>query len=120
MSSQPPPPSIAITGGGIASLTLTIALLTKCPHLRLTLYKSASAFGEIGAGVGFQPVMVRTMGMIDPRIVTAFEKCSRGNAKTDPPRWFTVRVGDAWKRDMGGKAVEEEVFVIPARKRNVY
>jgi salicylate hydroxylase len=106
-------PSIAIIGGGIAGLTLTIALLQKCPHIPLTLYESASAFGEIGAGVGFQPVMVRTMGMIDPRLVTAFEKCSKGNTKTDPPRWFTVRVGDARK---GGSEVGEEVCVIPARR----
>jgi salicylate hydroxylase len=116
MATQYSPPSIAIIGGGIAGLTLTIALLTKCPRLPLTLYESASAFGEIGAGVGFQPVMVRTMGMIDPRIVTAFEKCHKGNTKTDPPRWFTVRVGDARKKDMEGKKIEEEVFVIPARR----
>ena len=69
--------SIAIVGGGIAGLTLTVALLTKCPHIKVTLYESAAAFGEIGAGVGFSPVMVRTMGMIDPRIEAAFIKCNK-------------------------------------------
>jgi salicylate hydroxylase len=113
MTSTQKPPSIAIIGGGIAGLTLTIALLRKCPHIPITLYESASAFGEVGAGVGFQPAMVRTMSLIDPRIVTAFEKCSKGNTKTDPPRWFTVRVGDARKKDA---KLEEEVFVIPARR----
>ena len=104
--------SIAIVGGGIAGVTLTIALLKHCPHFRITLYESASAFGEIGAGVGFQPVMVRTMALIDPRVAAAFEKCIQGNEETDPPIWFTIRVGDERKK---GVAVGEEVFKIPSR-----
>jgi salicylate hydroxylase len=123
-------PSLAIIGGGIAGLTLTIALLKHAPHIPITLYEAASAFGEIGAGVGFEPVMVRTMERIDPRIAAAFEKCSRGNTVTEPPRWFTVRVGDQRKvvGDLGdGVVLEkeaenkkvrlgEEIFVMPARR----
>ncbi|KAF2621928.1 salicylate 1-hydroxylase-like protein [Macroventuria anomochaeta] len=105
-------PNIAIVGGGIAGVTLTIALLKQCPHFRITLYESASAFGEIGAGVGFQPVMVRTMALIDPRIAVAFKKCIQGNEETDPPIWFTVRVGDQRKK---GVAVGEELFKILSR-----
>ena len=122
--------SVAIIGGGIAGLTLTIALLTHCPNLPITLYESASAFGEIGAGVGFEPVMVRTMCLIDPRIAAAFEKCSQGNTVTEPPKWFTVRVGDQRKvigDPKDGVVLErvaekrkirlgEEVFSIPARR----
>jgi salicylate hydroxylase len=124
------PISLAIIGGGIAGLTLTIALLTQAPHLSITLYESAVAFGEIGAGVGFEPVMVRTMARIDARIAAAFEKCSRGNTVTDPPRWFQVRVGD--QRKVVGEVQEEivleksdekckvkigeELFVMPARR----
>jgi hypothetical protein len=122
--------SVAIVGGGIAGLTLTIALLKHAPHLSITLYEAASAFGEIGAGVGFEPVMVRTMGRIDPRIAAAFEKCSKGNGATEPPKWFTVRVGD--QRKIIGELEDEvvlvtgpeknkirlgeEVFVMPARR----
>lgn len=105
-------PNVAIVGGGIAGVVLTIALLRQCPHFSVTLYESASAFGEIGAGVGFQPVMVRTMALIDPRIAAAFEKCIQGNEETEPPVWFTVRVGDARKK---GLTVGEEVFKIPSR-----
>ncbi|KAI4704673.1 hypothetical protein J4E81_001743 [Alternaria sp. BMP 2799] len=105
--------SLAIVGGGIAGLTLTIALLTKCPHIKITLYESAEAFGEIGAGVGFSPLMVRTMALIDPRIAEAFVKCSKGNTVTDPPNWFHVRVGDERKKDV---KLGEEIFVIPGRK----
>lgn len=91
---------------------------------------SAPAFGEIGAGVGFEPVTVRTMGLINPRIATAFEKCSQGNTITDPPTWFTVRVGD--QRKAHGKIKDEamvehmeeakkiksgrDTFVMPARR----
>lgn len=104
--------NIAIVGGGIAGVLLTIALLKHCPHFQLTLYESASALGEIGAGVGFQPVMVRTMALIDPRIAVAFEKCIQGNEEMDQPIWFTVRVGDARKK---GVQVGEEVFRILGR-----
>lgn len=116
MTSAPPSnsgPNVAIVGGGIAGVLLTIALLKHCPHFDITLYESASAFGEIGAGVGFQPVMVRTMAQIDPRIAVAFEKCIQGNEESDPPIWFTVRVSD--ERRTGVKT-GEEVFKIPSRK----
>lgn len=105
-------PSLAVVGGGIAGVLLTIALLKHCPQCQVTLYESASAFGEIGAGVGFQPVMVRTMALIDPRIAAAFEKCIQGNEEMDPPTWFTVRLGDTRKK---GVVVGEELFKIPSR-----
>jgi salicylate hydroxylase len=106
-------PNVAVVGGGIAGVLLTIALLKQCPHFKITLYESASAFGEIGAGVGFQPVMVRTMALIDPRIAAAFGKCIQGNEESDPPIWFTVRVSDERKKDV---RTGEEVFKIPSRK----
>lgn len=117
-------PTIAIIGGGIAGLTLIIALLKHCSHLSITLYESAAAFGEIGAGVGFQPNFVHIMEQIDPRIKDAFEKCAKGNTFDEPPTWFTVRVGDRRKGNeadsvvMGkeGRDVKlgEEIFVIPS------
>lgn len=129
-NSGQPKLSLAIIGGGIAGITLTVALLKHAPHISITLYESASAFGEIGAGVGFEPVMVQTMERIDPRIASAFEKCSKGNTATEPPRWFTVRVGDERKviGDQGDGVVLEkgpekikirlgdELFVMPARR----
>lgn len=104
---------VAIVGGGIAGVVLTIALLRHCPQFRVTLYESASAYGEIGAGVGFQPVMVRTMALIDPHIAAAFQKCIQGNEETDPPVWFTVRVGDERKQ---GVVIGDEIFKIPGRE----
>lgn len=129
-SNGQPKLSLAIIGGGIAGLTLTVALLKHAPHISITLYESASAFGEIGAGVGFEPVMVRTMERIDPRIAAAFERCSKGNTATEPPRWFTVRVGDRRKvigdpedgvvlekgPDKKKIRLGDEVYVMPARR----
>ncbi|KAF2845048.1 salicylate 1-hydroxylase-like protein [Plenodomus tracheiphilus IPT5] len=123
------PLDLAIVGGGIAGLTLAIALLAHAPTLPVTLYESASAFGEIGAGVGFEPVMVRTMRLIDPRIAAAFIKCSQGNTPTGPPIWMRMRVGDQRKVvgnlkegvvletvDKGNLRLDEEIFHIPSRR----
>lgn len=74
--------------------------------------------------------MVRIMERIDPRIAAAFEKCSKGNTATEPPRWFTVRVGDQRKvigdledgvvlekgPDKRKVRLGEELYVMPARK----
>lgn len=122
------PLSVAIIGGGITGLTLTIALLTHCPHVIVTLYESAAGFGEIGAGVGFQPNAVRIMDEIDPRITAAFRKCIAGNVQEEgPPIYFHVHLGDTRKNtgneqesDAGArkdKAVEaKELFALPARE----
>ncbi|RAR09266.1 mannitol 1-phosphate dehydrogenase [Stemphylium lycopersici] len=104
---------LAIVGGGIAGVTLAIGLLTRSPNMHITLYESASAFGEIGAGIGFEPVMVRTMGLIDPRIATAYKRCNQGNTMTEPPRWLTLSVGDERKK---GVKMGEEIFYMPARR----
>lgn len=104
---------LAIVGGGIAGVTLTIGILTKCPHIQITLYESASAFGEIGAGIGFEPVTVRTMDLIDPRIASAYKKCNKENPVTESPRWLTLSVGDERKKDV---KLGEEIFFMPARR----
>lgn len=117
MTADAQTPNIAIIGGGIAGVTLAIALLTHAPSLPITLYESASAFGEIGAGVGFEPVMVRTMDLIDSRIAVAFKKCAAGSTFTDPPTWFTVRVGD--QRKVIGDVDEGIVLETADREKKV-
>lgn len=46
--------SVAIIGGGIAGLTLAIAL-GKYPDVEVHLYEAASKFGELGVGLRFTP-----------------------------------------------------------------
>jgi salicylate hydroxylase len=108
------PFNVAIIGGGIAGLTLAIALLQH--NIPLTIYESASKFGEIGAGVAFGPNAAQAMKLISPKIHDAFEKCKTANqwpAKSGS--WFTARVGDARKADKDGyvrpgKKVGDELF----------
>ncbi|KAF2255794.1 FAD/NAD(P)-binding domain-containing protein, partial [Trematosphaeria pertusa] len=116
------PFNIAIVGGGISGLTLAIALQKH--DIPITVYESAAQFGEIGAGVGFEPCMVRIMELISPKIKEGFLRISN-NVVTDPPKWFDVRVGDRRKADANGvvchkgdKAIklDEPLFVMPARR----
>ncbi|ORY00960.1 salicylate hydroxylase-like protein [Clohesyomyces aquaticus] len=109
MGNQPTPKpfNLAIVGGGIAGLTLAISLQKY--NIPFTLYESASKFGEIGAGVGFESCMVRVMERISPAIKEGFLRCATNNVEErDPPLWFTVRVGDHRKADQDGVVMEKE------------
>lgn len=121
-TSHSKPFDIAIVGGGIAGLTLAVALLRR--KVPFTVYEAAEAFGEIGAGVGFEPCMVRVMDLIEPGMKDGFLRCAN-NLETDPPKWFDVRIGDRRKADASGVVrekngrkflLDEPIFQIPARK----
>jgi salicylate hydroxylase len=68
---------IAIVGGGITGLSLAIALRKR--NISCTIYEQASAFGEIGAGVGMHPNAVRAMGICDQAMVDAFHRVASYN-----------------------------------------
>lgn len=62
------PLNVAIVGGGIAGVGLALGLKDAL-HLKVTLFESAAAFGEIGAGVSFGANAVRALaglGMAEP------------------------------------------------------
>ncbi|KAF2120332.1 salicylate 1-hydroxylase-like protein [Lophiotrema nucula] len=87
--------NLAIVGGGITGLTLSISLTKH--GISHTLYESAAGFGEIGAGVGFEPNFVRTMGLISPALQEAFLTCAdakRPEAFDKTPAFFQYRIGD--------------------------
>lgn len=95
-------PSIAIVGGGIAGLALALNLLKLCksssakPKYTVTIYESAHAFGEIGAGVSFGPNASHAMKCIGPEVYEAFEKTETTNqypSKADV--WFDFRFGES-------------------------
>jgi salicylate hydroxylase len=138
---QPPPSkpfTIAIIGGGISGLTLAIALLSHPVPIPLTIYESAASFGEIGAGVGFEPCFVRTMGKIAPGIREGFLRCTgksvdgnrHGDGGARPksdgvPNWQNIRISDCRKADVNGVVCrrdgedvksDETLFTIPARR----
>ncbi|GAO52063.1 hypothetical protein G7K_6150-t1 [Saitoella complicata NRRL Y-17804] len=84
--------SIAIVGGGIAGLTLAIALLNK--QIPIHIYEAAPAFAEIGAGVSFGVNAQRAMALIDPRIRDGYENIDTRNASPEKhDTWFDFRRG---------------------------
>lgn len=117
-------PSIAIVGGGIAGLTLALNLLklskssdpasassSSPPRFAVTVYESAHAFGEIGAGVSFGPNASHAMKCIGPEVYDAFEKTETTNQSPDKlDVWFDFRLGES----VGGKfKVEGEEGAAP-------
>ena len=86
------PFDIAVVGGGIGGIVLTIGLLHR--HVPVTLYESAHAFGEIGAGVSFGPNAAQAMRLIDPAIEAGFHKVATRNSWDSKKEfWFTFRYG---------------------------
>ena len=85
---------IAIIGGGIAGLTLAIALYKR--GIPVTIYEQAPKFGEIGAGVSFSPNAVQAMKICDKGIYEAFEKvCTRNVWPSKQKVWFDYLDGYA-------------------------
>ncbi|PVH83254.1 FAD/NAD(P)-binding domain-containing protein [Cadophora sp. DSE1049] len=74
-------PFIAIIGGGLAGLTLSIGLTRQgIPH---KIYEAAVAFSEIGAGISLGPNSITALELIDPRIRDALKKCITYNEGID-------------------------------------
>lgn len=78
---------IAIVGGGIAGLTLALALYHR--GVPVKIYERAPRFGEIGAGVSFSPNAIQAMRHCHPGIYDAFEKvCTRNGWPSKEKVWF--------------------------------
>jgi salicylate hydroxylase len=109
------PFSIAVIGGGIAGLTLTLGLLQH--EIPVTLYEAASKFGEIGAGVSFGPNASRAMKLISPHIYHGFENRATNNQWEEKSQvWFEFRYGE----DCGGRRkVGEKIATLECEGGNV-
>ncbi|OJK02263.1 hypothetical protein ASPACDRAFT_1854241 [Aspergillus aculeatus ATCC 16872] len=78
---------VAIVGGGIAGVTLAIALHHR--NISVTIYEQAHAFSEVGAGVSFSPNAVQAMKFCHDGIYSAFEKvCTRNLWPSKQKVWF--------------------------------
>lgn len=78
---------LAIIGGGIAGLTLALALHHR--GIKVSIYEQAPKFGEIGAGVSFSPNAVQAMKICHDGIYQSFEKvCTRNQWPSKRQVWF--------------------------------
>ncbi|KAF2167241.1 hypothetical protein M409DRAFT_22668 [Zasmidium cellare ATCC 36951] len=83
---------VAIIGGGIAGLTLAIALHHR--GVNVVIYEQAAHFAEIGAGVSFTPNAVQAMKHCYSGVYSAFEKIRTGNLWPSKKNvWFDYHDG---------------------------
>lgn len=74
-------PCIAIIGGGLAGLTLSIGLTRH--GIKHKIYEAASTFAEIGAGIAMGPNAIGALTLIDQRIRDCYDKCATYNESVD-------------------------------------
>jgi hypothetical protein len=89
---QAAPFTMAIIGGGLAGLTLSIGL-TRFGILH-KIYESTKCFSEIGAGIAMGPNAVWALALIDPRLRRCFGRCATYNERGGQQELFLdVRYG---------------------------
>ena len=95
-----PPFTIGIIGGGLAGLTLSIALTHH--GVSHKIYEAAKAFSEIGAGIAMGPNSVLALSLIDPRLRECFMRCATYNEREKDRRlYFGIRYGIAGGEEDG-------------------
>ncbi|KAK6008111.1 hypothetical protein QM012_000014 [Aureobasidium pullulans] len=62
--------TVAVIGGGVAGMTLTIALAKR--EIDVKIYEQAPQFTEIGAGIAFSPNAKQAMKKCDPAVHEAY------------------------------------------------
>lgn len=108
------PFNVAVVGGGIAGLTLTLALLQQ--RIPVTLYEAAHQFGEIGAGVSFGPNATRAMKLISPHIYSSFDAvATRNQWESKADTWFDFRYGESCQ---GRRKVGEKIYSLECETGN--
>ncbi|MCJ1479650.1 hypothetical protein MMC13_008336 [Lambiella insularis] len=86
------PFTVAVIGGGIGGLCLAVGLARH--KIPFHVYEGASAFAEIGAGVGFGPNARQAMALIDHRITVGYEKHATTNHNEgNKDHFFQFRMG---------------------------
>lgn len=98
-------PEYAIIGGGIAGLTLGIALHKR--GVKVTIYEAAAHFGEIGAGVAFTRNAVEAMKICHQGVYDAFEKVVTKNQwDSKQETWFDFLDGMKNDQEVGHQQAE--------------
>ncbi|KAF5679761.1 salicylate 1-monooxygenase [Fusarium denticulatum] len=66
-------PRIAIVGGGVVSIILTLGLIER--NIPVRVYEQASGFREVGAGFAFSACARHCMNLLSPAITEALKRC---------------------------------------------
>jgi salicylate hydroxylase len=82
------PIRIGIVGGGLAGVTVAIAL-RKHPHVDVQVYESAPQFSERGAGIGLSPLALEALDDIIPSAIELL-KTQAGAVEADAARLVVV------------------------------
>ena len=77
------PLEVAIIGGGIVGIALTVGLCRL--GVKVKVYEQSRGFREIGAGVAFTGCARRCMSLIDPAVIAAFDSCGAMGLKSADP-----------------------------------
>ncbi|TGO10109.1 hypothetical protein BTUL_0144g00230 [Botrytis tulipae] len=86
--------NVAIIGGGLGGIALSIGLLPYRDALNITIYEAAPKFAEIGAGIASGPNAVNALNLISPGILRGYRKCATFNETRDHDNaWLTFRYG---------------------------
>jgi salicylate hydroxylase len=87
LESAKAPFSVALVGGGITGISLTIALLGR--GIDVKIYEQAREFSEIGAGIAFSPNAKQAMQKCDPAIFEAYLRvATRGGSDKKANTWY--------------------------------
>ena len=65
---------LAVIGGGLAGLTLSIALTNF--GVKHTVYEGANCFSDLGAGISTGKNAIAALTLIDPRIIECYDRCA--------------------------------------------
>lgn len=103
----PSPFSVALVGGGITGITLTIALLKR--GINVKIYEQAREFSEIGAGIAFSPNAKQAMTACDPEIFEAYQRIATSSG-SNKKRYTWYDWVDGYNQDTG--AVPTALFTI--------
>ncbi|KAK6612793.1 mannitol 1-phosphate dehydrogenase [Botrytis cinerea] len=91
--------NVAIIGGGLGGLALSIGLLPYRDTLNITIYEAAPRFAEIGAGIASGPNAVNALDLISPDILRGYRKCATFNeTRNHDNAWLTFRYGTEIRR----------------------
>ncbi|KAF4316107.1 hypothetical protein BBO99_00008943 [Phytophthora kernoviae] len=110
---------IAIVGGGIAGATLAVGLVRN--NIPVTLYESAKAFGEIGAGIALTTNAVRAMELLAPDVKRGFDRVGTFNLSTAKKNvWFDFRKGVGTKGDNADDGAGELITSVETPAGSAY